>query len=105
MFGRKRRVWWISIGLGAVFAAVVGLYFMYRSPRTPWDSILAKVGHSNPNDIKGILSKGNYFYWLHNLPKSTPLYQRAEQLAAQAHDDRDAIYAKIGAMRSWDAIV
>lgn len=105
MFGRRRRVWWISIGVLAVLAAAGVVYFAYRAPRTPWDSILAKIGHSHPNSIKGVLAKANHFYWPHNLPKSTPLYERAEQLATQAHDDRDALYAKVGAMRSWDPIL
>src|SRR5579875_1216985 len=73
----RRRVVWALISVGFVVAAVAG-YFAYRLPRTPWDSILAKIGHSHPNNIKGILAKANYFYWLHNFPKSTPLYQRAE---------------------------
>lgn len=102
MSGRRRVVWALTI-VGLVVAAVA-VYFAYRSPRTPWDSILAKVGHSHPKSIKGLLAKANYFYWLHNLPRSTPLYQRAEQLATQAHDDRDALYAKIGAIRSQDAV-
>jgi CHAT domain-containing protein len=99
----RRRVVWALIVLGLVVAAVV-LYFAYRSPRTPWDSVLAKISHSHSNNIKGLIAKANYFYWLHNLPKSTPLYQRAEELAIQSNDDRDALYAKIGAMRSQDAV-
>lgn len=103
MVGRRRVVWalvFVGFAVGAV-----ALYFAYRSTRTPWDSILAKVGRSQPNNVKGLLAKANYFYWLHNLPKSTPLYQRAGQLAIIAHDDRDALYDKIGAMRSQDASV
>jgi hypothetical protein len=102
MSGRRRVVWTLIV-VGLVVAAV-GVYFAHRSPRTPWDAILAKLGHSHPNDIKGLIARANYFYWLHNLPKSTPLYERAEQLATQTHDDRDALYAKIGAMRSEDAV-
>jgi CHAT domain-containing protein len=103
MAGRRRRVVWILILVG-LFVAALAVYFAYRSPRTPSDSILAKLGHSNPNNINGLIAKANYFYWLHNLPQSTPLYRRAEQLAEQAHDDRDALYAKIGAVRSADAM-
>lgn len=46
---------------------------------------------TDPNDPKQVLAKANYFYWLHNLPKSTPLYERAEELASQSHDERDAV--------------
>jgi CHAT domain-containing protein len=103
MAGRRRRVVWVLIFVG-LFVAAVGVYFAYRSPRTPWDSILVKFGHSQPNTVKGLIAKANYFYWLHNLPKSTPLYERAEELATQSHDDRDALYAKIGAIRSAAAM-
>lgn len=102
MSGRRRVVVSSLFVVGLVVAAVL-VYFAYRAPRTPWDSILAKIGHSHPNNIKGLLAKANYFYWLHNLPKSTPLYERAEQLAKQAHDDRNSLYAKIGTKRLDDA--
>jgi hypothetical protein len=62
------------------------------------------VSAGQANDLDGILAKANYFYWLHNLPKSTPLYDRAEELATKANDPRDALYAKIGLMRFRDAI-
>ena len=34
------------------------------------------------------------------LPVASPLYERAEKLFEQSHDDRDALYAKIGLIRS-----
>ncbi len=75
------RVLWASI-IAVIIAAAVVMNLVHRSPRTPWDSILAKVGHSHPNSVKALIAKANYFYWLHNLSKSTPLYERAEELAA-----------------------
>ena len=47
-----------------------------------------------------MLSEANRYYWTHNLPASSPLYERAEKLFEQSHDDRDALYAKIGLIRS-----
>ena len=83
-------------------AAVV--YLVQRSPRTPWGSLSGRSNDSQPNDLQGLLAKANYFYWLHNLPQATPLYERAELLATQANDAPDALYAKIGLIRSTDAM-
>jgi CHAT domain-containing protein len=58
----------------------------------------------NGRDPQRMLAEANRFYWGHNLPLALPLYERAEALFTQAHDDRDALYAKIGAMRSGDAV-
>jgi hypothetical protein len=57
---------------------------------------------SNQNDAKQLLASANYFYWLHNLPKSAPLYQRAEEIFAQNHGERNTLYATIGRIRSGD---
>ncbi|MGH9773142.1 MAG: hypothetical protein ACRD4Q_15830, partial [Candidatus Acidiferrales bacterium] len=54
------------------------------------------------NDPQRMLGEANRFYWGHNLPLALPLYQRAETLFTQAHDARDALYAKIGVMRTGD---
>jgi CHAT domain-containing protein len=103
MVGRKRKVFLGCIVAGIVVAAGA-LYFVERSPRTPWGSLSGRANDSQPNDVHGLLAKANYFYWLHSLPKATPLYERAEELATQSHDARDALYAKIGLIRSTDGM-
>jgi CHAT domain-containing protein len=103
MFGRKHKVFLACIIAGIIVAAVA-LNFVQRSPRTPWGSLSGHSNDSQTNDIQGLLAKANYFYWLHNLPKATPLYERAELLATQANDAPDALYAKIGLIRSTDAM-
>ena len=52
------------------------------------------------NDPHRMLPEANRYYWTHNLPASSPLYERAEELFEQSHDDRDALYARIGLIRS-----
>ena len=54
----------------------------------------------NSNDPHLMLSEANRYYWTHNLPAASPLYERAEKLFEQSHDDRDALYARIGLIRS-----
>jgi len=103
MFGRKHKVFLACI-IAGIIAAAVALYFVQRSPRTPWGSLSGRANGSRPNDVPGLLAKANYFYWLHNLPKATPLYERAEAMATQNHDARDALYARIGLIRSTDGM-
>jgi len=94
-----------SVAVGFVIAGIVAasilLYFVERAPRTPWGT---QTSSTQPRDLHAILARANYLYWLHNLPKATPLYTRAEELASQSHDARDALYAKIGLIRSSDAM-
>jgi len=56
----------------------------------------------NGRDPQRMLAEANRFYWGHNLPLAAPLYERAETLFTEAHDARDALYARIGVMRTSD---
>ncbi len=44
--------------------------------------------------------EANRYYWTHNLPAASPLYERAAKLFEEAHDDRNLLYAKVGLIRS-----
>ena len=103
MSRRKRNVLLVSVGT-CIIAGLIALYLVERSPQTPWGSHSRRAVGSQPNDIRGLLAKASYFYWLHNLPAATPLFAHAEQLAMQGHDERDALYAKIGLSRSSDGM-
>ena len=48
----------------------------------------------NSNDPHLMLSEANRYYWTHNLPAASPLYERAEKLFEQSHDERNALYAE-----------
>lgn len=52
------------------------------------------------NNPRVLLQEANHLSWILNWPAAGPLYQRAEELFAIKGDNRDALYAKIGAMRS-----
>src|ERR1035441_5688187 len=54
----------------------------------------------NSNDRHLMLSEANRYYWSHNLPAASPLYEKAEKLFEQSHDERNALYAKAGLVRS-----
>ncbi|MGH9327274.1 MAG: hypothetical protein ACRD2B_11420, partial [Terriglobia bacterium] len=56
----------------------------------------------NGRDPQQMLAEANRFYWGHNLPLAFPLYQRAETIFTKDRDARDALYAKIGVMRTGD---
>jgi CHAT domain-containing protein len=103
---KARRKW---IVLGVIMAAALAVGFaaawVFWGPFS-FESAEAKVKEEavllNGHDPQRMLAEANRFYWGHNLPLALPLYQRAESLFTQAHDARDALYAKIGVMRSGD---
>jgi CHAT domain-containing protein len=104
MRGRKSTIL-LTIGITAgISVAAVVLYLLHRQPQTPWGTRAAYDINTRPDDLENLLDKANYLYWLHNFPKATPLYERANELATQAHNTRDALYAKVGLLRSSDGM-
>jgi len=74
-------------------------YRFYYPPSRPAPAV--KIASLlKDNDPVKMLSQANHYYWGHNLPAASPLYQKAETLFEQSHDDRDALYARIGLIRS-----
>ena len=65
-------------------------YRFYHPPSMPAPA--AKIASLlKDNDPVRMLSQANHYYWGHNLPAASPLYQKAETLFEQSHDDRDAL--------------
>ena len=92
---------WALVALVAVVALPVAwvIYrFLYPASGAPPAVRVATLLRSN--DPHRMLSEANRYYWTHNLPAATPLYGRAEMLFEQSHDDSNALYAKIGLIRS-----
>ena len=52
---------------------------------------------TNPQEL---LAEANRLYWLNNGPRAAPLYAKAETLFANSGDARNALYAKVGRLRS-----
>src|SRR6266567_3564362 len=52
---------------------------------------------TNPQEL---LAEANRLFWLNNGPKAAPLYAKAENLFANSGDTRNALYAKVGRLRS-----
>lgn len=103
----KARWKWILLATIAAVAvaAGVGIVWVLWGPFS-FSSAKANVTEEavllNGSDPQRMLGEANRFYWGHNLPLALPVYQRAETLFMQAHDVRDALYAKIGVMRTSD---
>ncbi|HTX77754.1 MAG TPA: hypothetical protein VMD29_16200 [Terracidiphilus sp.] len=74
-------------------------YRFYFPPSGPPPEVNVAALLKN-NDPHKMLSEANRYYWTHNLPAASPLYERAEKLFEQSQDDRDAVYARIGLIRS-----
>jgi CHAT domain-containing protein/tetratricopeptide (TPR) repeat protein len=47
-----------------------------------------------------LLGIADHFYWLNNGPAAAPLYARAEKLFSERGDERNALHAKVGRLRS-----
>jgi CHAT domain-containing protein/tetratricopeptide (TPR) repeat protein len=85
-----------------VFAVVLlgcGLayHLARRSRRAGTSSTTPKLMQNNPDVL---LQEANRLSWILNWPAAGPLYQRAEELFTTRGDSRNALYAKIGVMRS-----
>jgi tetratricopeptide (TPR) repeat protein len=103
----KARWKWILLGAIAAVALLVGIGiawilwgpFSFQSAAAKAKEEVALLISRDPQRM---LAEANRFYWGHNLPLAFPLYHRAEMLFTLAHDARDALYAKIGVMRTSD---
>ena len=56
--------------------------------------------HIDSKDPQTLLAAADHFYWLNNGPAAGPLYEKAEKLFSDRADARNALYAKIGRLRS-----
>jgi CHAT domain-containing protein len=70
-----------------------------------WAGPLCAQTRSNDANAKRLIEKADRFAWLYNWYMAGPLYAEAEALFEQAGDRRNALYAKIGRLRSeWEAM-
>ena len=98
---RGKLILWALMGCAALVLLPVAwwgyrFYFPPSGP-PPEVKVAALVKNNDPNKM---LAEANQYYWTHNLPVASLLYERAEELFVQAHDDRNALYAKVGLVRS-----
>ncbi len=103
---KARWRWALLGGIGAVALAVgFALAWIFWGPFS-FASAAAKAEEAavlrDSRDPQRMLAEANRYYWGHNLPAAIPLYQQAEMLFSQASDRRDALYAKIGLIRTQD---
>ena len=69
-----------------------------------WTPVTAQTRPSDANP-KRLIEKADRLAWLYNWYMAGPLYGEAEKLYEQAGDSRNALYAKIGRLRSeWEAM-
>ena len=98
---RGKLILWALVALVAAVllrVAWVGYRFFYPALGSPPAVKVATL--LKTNDPHRMLVEANRYYWTHNLPAASPLYEQAEKLFEQAHDDRNALYAKVGLIRS-----
>ena len=98
---RGKLILWALMGCAASVLLPVAwwgyrFYFPPSGP-PPEVKVAALVKNNDPNKM---LAEANQYYWTHNLPVASRLYERAEELFVQAHDERNALYAKVGLVRS-----
>ena len=66
---------------------------------------LAAQTRPSENNAKRLIEKADRLAWLYNWYLAGPLYAEAEKLFEQAGDSRNALYAKIGRLRSeWETM-
>ncbi len=82
----------------AVFL-IIWPYYAYTRHR---EAVLANhiPSQTDSSDPQTLLVVADHFFWLNNGPAAGPLYKKAEKLFSDKGDERDALYARIGRLRS-----
>jgi len=101
---------WIRVSLRATTAVAVsallcGSYFAFTAHQTATapsalGSNMDTASLLSSGDPQAIIRAADHYYWLNNGPAAGPLYARAEELFFEKRDERNAVYAKIGRLRS-----
>ena len=89
-------------GLAVAPVAVFLIIWTYYAHTRHHQAVLAsRIGsQSESSDPQTLLVAADHFYWLNNGPAAGPLYEKAEKLFSDKADARNALYAKIGRLRS-----
>ena len=89
-------------GFAAAPIAIVLIVWSYYASTRHQETPLARHDGSNADfgDPQALLAVADRFYWLNNGPAAGPLYQKAETLFSEKGDERDALYARVGRLRS-----
>lgn len=95
----KRRIGWTAIAVFAVALLCCGLVY-FLTGRSGGAEMRSTAPRSMQNSPDALLQKADRLSWILNWAAAGPLYQRAEELFTARGDSCDALYAKIGAMRS-----
>ncbi len=83
---RGKFILWALVALVAVVllrATWIGYRFFYPARGTP--PALKVAALLKANDPGRMLAEANRYYWTHNLPAASPLYEQAEKLFEQSH--------------------
>jgi tetratricopeptide (TPR) repeat protein len=95
-----------SLLVVSMAAIVASLFALSHYGCTSLHHLVGVHNHAPNGDLQTstdpqvLLAEADRFYWLNNGPKAGPLYDRAESLFANRGDARNALYAKIGRLRS-----
>src|ERR1035441_4972305 len=88
---------WALVALVTVVSVPVAwVIYRFLCPASGAPPAVKVANLLNSNDPHRMLSEANRYYWTHNLPAASPLYEQAEKLFERSHDDRNALYAKVG---------
>src|ERR1039457_1524372 len=95
----------VSIRAGLATTIVVVLtaasYYVVTAYRREATRIrLTSADVQQSADPQVLLKAADRFYFLNNGPAAAPLYARAEKLFSERGDARNALYAKVGRLRS-----
>jgi CHAT domain-containing protein len=90
----------LLVGLfGFLYRRAIGIHSI-RSADKRLGRRAERTESDTSNDPQELLAEANRLFWLNNGPRATPLYARAENLFANKGDTRNALYAKVGRLRS-----
>jgi CHAT domain-containing protein len=88
----------LSMGLAAVTAMPIAVAALLCAPL----AAQTRPSESNP---KRLIAKADRLAWLYNWYMAGPLYAEAEKVYEQVGDRRNALYAKVGRIRSeWESM-
>ncbi len=97
----SRRTLLATLAFAILIVSSYGAFTIHsRSAALAHSTFSAQSTTLQSNNAAAVIAVADHYYWLFNGPAAAPFYARAEQLFSKHGDEKNALHAKIGRLRS-----